>query len=47
MQTPAEIPIMLQEMATVGGTMTIVILFIWLIMVALSLKIPQLQKTKN
>lgn len=47
MQTPAEIPMMLQEMATVGGTMTIAIVFIWLIMVAISQKLPQTQKTTN
>ena len=41
MQTPAEIPVMLQEMATVGGTMTIAILCIWLIMVVISQKITQ------
>ena len=47
MQTPAEIPIMLQEMATVGGTMIIAIVFIWLVMVAISQRIPQTQKTTN
>jgi len=36
MQTPAEIPVMLQEMATVGGTMTIAILCVWLVMVMVS-----------
>jgi len=45
MQTPAEIPVMLQEMATVGGTMTIAIVSIWLIMVALSQrKVLQIKK---
>jgi hypothetical protein len=39
MQTPAEIPVMLQEMATVGGTMTIAIVCIWLAMVFISQKI--------
>jgi hypothetical protein len=34
MQTPAEIPVMLQEMATIGGTMTIAIVSIWALMVA-------------
>ena len=33
MQNPADIPMMLQEMATIGGTMTLAILFIWIIMV--------------
>jgi len=35
MQNPADIPMMLQEMATIGGTMTLAILFIWIIMVVL------------
>ena len=38
MQTPSEIPVMLQEMATVGGTMTIAIVCIWLAMVFISQK---------
>ncbi len=44
MQTPAEIPVMLQEMATVGGTMTLAIIFIWIIMVTISLKKTQILK---
>jgi len=45
MQTPAEIPVMLQEMAVIGGTMTIAILFIWSILVAISLgKLQPLKK---
>ncbi len=35
MQTPSEIPLMLQEMAIIGGTMTIAIVSIWLVMVAI------------
>ena len=46
MQTPSEIPIMLQELATVGVTMTIAIVFIWLIMVYIYNKFPQIQKIK-
>ena len=38
MQTPAEIPVMLQEMAVVGGTMTITIVFIWVLLVIASQK---------
>jgi hypothetical protein len=38
MQTPAEIPVMLQEMAVVGGTMTIIIVFIWALLVVASQK---------
>lgn len=41
MQTPAEIPVMLQEMATIGGTMTIAIVCIWLSMVFISQKINE------
>ena len=35
MQTPSEIPLMLQEMAIIGGTMTIAIVSIWLVMVSI------------
>lgn len=44
MQTPAEIPVMLQEMATIGGTMTITILCIWLVMVYIYNNKPNIQK---
>ena len=44
MQTPAEIPVMLQEMATIGGTMTIAIIFIWLAMVYIYNHKPKIQK---
>jgi len=44
MQTPAEIPVMLQEMAVVGGTMTIAIFSIWAIMVYIYNKKPEIQK---
>ncbi|GAI86359.1 unnamed protein product [marine sediment metagenome] len=47
MQTPAEIPVMLQEMATIGGTMTLAILFIWIIMVAISQRKIQILKNIN
>jgi hypothetical protein len=36
MQNAADIPAMLQEMATVGGTMTLAIVFIWIILVVIS-----------
>ena len=36
MQNPSDIPVMLQEMATIGVTMTIAILFVWIIMVVIS-----------
>ena len=45
MQTPSEIPIMLQEMATVGGTMMLALLGIWLIMVFVYHKSELVQKT--
>jgi len=41
MQTPAEIPIMLQEMATIGGSMTVALVSIWLAMVFVYQKINQ------
>ena len=44
MQTPSEIPVMLQEMATVGGTMTLAIVGIWLVMVAISQRKLQILK---
>ncbi len=36
MLTPSEIPVMLQEMATIGGTMTLAIVCIWVVMVTVS-----------
>ena len=47
MQTPAAIPGMLQEMAIVGGTMTIAIVCIWLSMVAISQRKLQILKRIN
>ncbi|MBN1860760.1 MAG: hypothetical protein JW840_04780 [Candidatus Thermoplasmatota archaeon] len=44
MQNPAEIPVMLQELATVGGLMTIAIVCIWIILVAIVSKMPQVSK---
>jgi hypothetical protein len=44
MQNPADIPTMLQEVATVGGTMTIVIVFVWIILVAITSRIPRMSK---
>jgi hypothetical protein len=43
-QTAEEIPIMLKEMAVVGGTMTIAIVAIWAIMIYIYNKKPELQK---
>jgi hypothetical protein len=49
MQNPSDIPAMIQEMATIGVTMTIAILFVWIIMVIISQRnIQSLKKdTKN
>ncbi|MEM0467408.1 MAG: hypothetical protein QXX20_07450 [Candidatus Thermoplasmatota archaeon] len=44
MQTPAEIPVMLEEMATIGGSMTIAIICIWITLVAIA---HQMTKTKQ
>ena len=44
MQTAEEIPIMLQEMAVVGGTMTIAIIAIWAVMVYIYNKKEEIQK---
>lgn len=44
MQTPEEIPVMLEEMALIGGAMTIAIVFIWTIMVYIYNKKPEPQK---
>jgi hypothetical protein len=39
MQNPADIPVMLHEMATIGGAMTICILAVWAIMIAITTKV--------
>jgi hypothetical protein len=44
MQNPADISVMLQELITVGGTMTIAIVLIWIILVAISSRIPRMSK---
>ena len=43
-QTPAEIPVMLKEIAVVGGTMTIAIVAIWAVMVYIYNKKSEIQK---
>ena len=46
MQTPAAVPLMLQEMATVGGLMTVAIVCIWAVAVFVTQKKAQyLKKT--
>jgi hypothetical protein len=47
MQNPADIPILLQEMATAGGSMIIVILLSWIVLVAVSQRMKQIQKVTN
>ena len=44
MQNPADIPVMLQELATVGGTMTIAIVLTWIILVAITSRMPRVSK---
>ena len=44
MQTPAEIPVMLQEMATIGGAMTIAIIFVWAILISFPVRARQILK---
>ena len=44
MQNPAGIPVMLQELATVGGTMTIAIVLIWIILVAITSRMLRVSK---
>ena len=41
MQNPADIPVMVQELATVGGTMTIAIVVVWIILVAITSRMPR------
>jgi len=47
MQNPAEIPVMLKEIATVGGTMTIAIVFIWAVLVAVTTMLKTRQTVKQ
>ena len=44
MQNPADIPVMLQEVAIVGGLMTIAIVLVWIILVAITSRIPRVSK---
>jgi len=46
MQNPADIPIMLGELATVGGTMTVAIVFVWAIMVFITNKVLKIRQKK-
>ena len=44
MQNPADIPVMVQELVTVGGTMTIAIVVVWIILVAITSRMPRVSK---
>jgi len=44
MQNPAAIPSMVQEIVTVGGTMTLAIVLLWLILVAITSRTTHLSK---
>jgi hypothetical protein len=44
MQNPADIPVMLQEVAIVGGLMTIAIVLVWIILVAITSRMPRVSK---
>jgi hypothetical protein len=44
MQDPAAIPTMVEEMVTIGGTMTIAIVVLWAVLVAISSKISARSK---
>ena len=44
MQNPADIPVMLQEVAVVGGFMTIAIMLVWIILVAITSRTPRVFK---
>jgi len=46
MKNPADIPIMLQELATVGGTMTMAIILVWPIMILTTNKIVKVRENK-
>ena len=46
MQNSADIPVMLQELVTIGGTMTIVIVLVWTIMVLAANKAAKIREKK-
>lgn len=46
MQNPADIPVMLQEIATIGGAMTIAIVLVWLVMVLAINKAAKIREKK-
>jgi len=46
MQNPADIPVMLRELATVGGLMTIAIVSVWAVMVLVTNKAANIRQKK-
>jgi hypothetical protein len=44
MQDPAAIPTTVQKIVTVGGTMTLAIVFIWVILISISSKVIHISK---
>lgn len=46
MQNPADIPVMLQEIATIGGAMTVTIISVWAIMVLVANKATKIREKK-
>jgi hypothetical protein len=44
MQNPAGITVMLQEVAVIGGLMTIAIVLVWIILVAITSRMPRVLK---
>ncbi|HCU22005.1 MAG TPA: hypothetical protein DF698_03775 [Candidatus Atribacteria bacterium] len=46
MQNPADIPVMLQEIATIGGAMTITIIAVWAIIVLVANKATKIHEKK-
>ncbi|MCK5027098.1 MAG: hypothetical protein KAS07_01640 [Candidatus Pacebacteria bacterium] len=46
MQNPADIPAMLQELATIGGSMTVTIIVTWALMVLITNKAAETNKEK-
>ncbi|MEK7180998.1 MAG: hypothetical protein AAB738_01520 [Patescibacteria group bacterium] len=46
MQNPADIPVMLQEIATIGIAMTVAIVAVWVVMVLVANKAAKIRKKK-
>ncbi|MBU3979508.1 hypothetical protein KJ980_03040 [Patescibacteria group bacterium] len=46
MQNPADIPVMLQEIAIIGGAMTITIIAVWTIMILVANKATKIHEKK-